>query len=356
VAAGSHHYDQTLPQTFQGILDQVFEGMGQALSVRKLSFFLLSAIAALVALGLLIRTGFAIGSAVGFVILPIANSAAIGLLGVIAGGVAHLAIEEGQGRTCRLVEAIAFCRQQFVALFFGAILLAVGVGTAGGMVNGLVALLNQSRTVGSLVGSVLFVPQVLVNAALVVLLLVGVLVPCAVAAERIGPTQAIKRVVSLLVQRPAGLLLQFGVTLFFGVMTLFVLAVLATVSLGPTLATNGPSTGRWMPSLPSLDAGQQDVAGAMGQLQSLLSGMDGDQSPGLFPGMSLSSEPPASRAHWGDWLRELGIGIVLIAVLAFPVVFWICAFARYYESVMPTFPAPGPETKPPPPLTETIQE
>ncbi len=336
-------------RAFRGVVDRMFEGMGQALSVRKLTFFLLSAITAFVVWGLLIRTGFAIGTAVGFVVLPIANSVAVGLSGVIAGGVAYLAVEEGQGRACRVADALAFCRQQFVALFFGTILLAVGVGLAGGMVNGLVALLNLSRTVGSLVGSLLFVPQVLANAALVVLCLVGVLVPCSVAVEQLGPIQAIRRLISLLVQRPGGLLLQFGITLYMGVTMLFVLAVLATVSLGPTFATNGPSLARWMPSFLSSDAGQVSLPGVFNMFGDLadIPGMEGVESSGLLSGLS-SSKPAESPGHWGDWLRELGIGVVFIAVLAFPVVFWICAFARYYESLTPTFPTLAPESKSPP--------
>jgi len=323
--------------------------MGQALSLRKLTFFLFSAIAAFVAWGLIVQIGFAIATAVGFVMLLIANSVAVGLSGVIAGGVAYMTIEEGQGRACRLVDALTFCRRQFVALFFGTILLAVGVGLAGGMVNGLVALLNQSRTVGSFVGSVLFVPQVLVNATLVVLCLVGVIVPCAVAVERVGPVRAIQRLVTLLVRRPGGLLLQFGITLYLGVMMLFVLAVLASISLGPTLATNGPNLTKWMPLSSSSDAAQEQVTGLLASLQSLteLPGMEGGESPSLFPGFS-GTKPAAPSGRWGDWLREFGIGVVLIAVLAFPVVFWIGAFARYYESMAPTLPALVSEPKAPP--------
>jgi len=131
-------------------MDQVFEGMGQALSVRKLSFFLLWTIAAFVVWGLLVRIGFAIGTGAGFGMLFIANLVAIGLSGVIAGGVAYLTVEEGQGRACRLVDALTFCVQRFVALLFAAILLVVGVGLVGALVNGLVALLNlpSARVLG----------------------------------------------------------------------------------------------------------------------------------------------------------------------------------------------------------------
>ncbi len=353
---GSDPPARALPsRSFQGILDQVFEGMGQALSVRKLSFFLLSTIAAFVAWGLLVRIGFAIGTVTGLGMMFIANSMAIGLSGVIAGGVAYLTVEEGQGRACRLMDAVTFCGQRFVTLFFGAILLVMGVGLVGGLVNGLVALLNQSRTVGSLLGSLLFLPQVAVNAALVVLCLVGVLVPCAVVVERMGPIRAIQRLVSLLVQRPGGLLLQFGITLYFGVMMLCVLAVLAIVSLAPTFATNGPSLAGMIPSFPSLDAGEADLSGLLSDedLEGLgLPGIEVGQFPSISPGRSRP-ELTAPRGPWGDWLRELGTGVVFIAVLAFPVVFWICAFARYYESLVATFPTPAPETTTspiPPPL------
>jgi hypothetical protein len=209
-----------------------------------------------------------------------------------------------------------------------------------------------------LLGSLLFLPQVAANAALVVLCLVGVLVPCAVSVERIGPVRAIQRLVSLLIDRPGGLLLQFGITLYFGVMMFFVLAVVAIASLGPTFVTNGPSLARMVPSFPSLDDGEASLSGLLSDedLESLgLSGIEGGQFPSLSPGRS-GSEPTAPRGPWGDWLRELGIGVVLIAVLAFPVVFWICAFARYYESLVPTFPAPAPETggsPVPPPLPAT---
>jgi len=343
-------------QGFLGMMDRVFEGMGQALSVRKLSFFLLSALAAFVVCGLLVRIGFAIGVGTGIVTLFITMLIAVGLSGAIAGGVAYLAVEEGQGRSCRLVDVFTFCGQQFVALFFGAILLAVGVTLAGALANGLVALFNLSRTVGSLLGSVLFLPQVVVNAALVVLCLVGVLVPCAVAVEGVGPILAIRRLVTILIQRPGGLLLQFAITLYFGVMMLCVLGFLAVVSLGPTLATNGPSLGGLpMPFPPSFD--DQEIG---------LSGLSsGDDLGGFgFPGMEsdpfsgLSSprsrpEPAVSAGKWGDWLRYLGVGVVFIAVLAFPVVFWICAFARYYESLVPSFEPSVPATPPPlspPPL------
>ena len=100
--------------------------------------------------------------------------------------------------------------------------------------------------------------------------------------------------------------------------------------------------------MPSMDAGQGDLSELLAGLEDLgLPGMEGGESSGLFPSLS-PSKPAESPGHWGDWLRELGIGVVFIAVLAFPVVFWICAFARYYESLAPTLPALASEPKAPP--------
>ena len=69
---------------------------------------------------------------------------------------------------------------------------------------------------------------------------------------------------------------------------------------------------------------------------------------GLFPAEGLQGLPSPPRPG-GDWLRHLGLALVFMAVLAFPIVFWICAFARYYESLVPSFEPFTPPTSPPAP-------
>lgn len=339
------------PEAFLGIMDQVFAGMGQALSVRKLSFFALSAAAALIVCGLMIVAGatvarllgpeqMALGIGVMILMLVLAGTTATGLTGVIAGGVAFLTACEGQGRACRLPDAFRFCGERFLALFFSVLLLGFCVTSLFALANGLVGIINMNRTVGSLLGSLLFLPQAIFNAALLILLLVGVLVPCAVAVEGIGPFAAIRRLVTLLVQMPGRLLLQFGITLYFGGMMLCILVFLAIASLGPTMATNGPSVASVLPSLPSLSSNEDDPFGLLSREESGAFGF-----PGMKPPQSSSprgrdawqTSATASKGPWGDTLRQFGLAALFIAVLAFPAVFWICAFARYYESVLPSF-------------------
>lgn len=329
-----------------GAIDQVFDGMGQALSVRKLTFFLLGIVAAIIVCGLLVLIGISASVEIGIGMVFLAVLVAIGLSGVVAGGVAHLTVQEGQGRTCGFLDALTFCSQQFVALFFGTILLTVAVAFVWGLVNGLIAVANLNRTAGSALGSVLFVPQVVVNAGLIVLCLAGVLVPCAVAVERIGPIRAVERLLSLLVKRPGALLLQLAITICAAVMMLCVLASLTFLALGPTFVTNGPSRGGITSSLRSLGAGDEDLYTLLSDEEAEdlgFPGLGGRRSSGRQSSRQ-HSESPAPRGAYGDRVRVFGLGIVFAAVLAFPVVFWICAFTRYYESLVPSFSAwrPGP--------------
>lgn len=314
-------------------IDQLLQGMSQAVSIRKIGFFLLGALSILLVCAVLFLLG---------VLLPMWTESTepllfiwflavvfvVGYSGVMAGGLAHMASEEGRGRNVGILAAARFCRGRFLPLFGGAILLALGLLIAGGMINGLILLLNKDPKVGSFVASMLFLPQFALNALLLIGFLVGVIVFCAIAVEGIGPIDGVRRLTTLAVRHTGSLVVSFAITLFTGLFLFVVLMFLVQIALGPTLLTNGMQ----MFSIPSVLTDREAFSGMSEQDAGRFSGWDTDD-----PGESPLAEAKPS----GDWLRTLSVIFLYLALLSFPAVYWVCAFTRYYESMIPLLDSTG---------------
>jgi len=88
----------------------------------------------------------------------------------------------------------------------GAVLFGAVVLVALAAINGLIVLLNRSGAAGSLLAAFLFLPQFVMNLALALAVIVGVLVPVAIATENVGASQAVGRLLNC-VQRDTSRLL-----------------------------------------------------------------------------------------------------------------------------------------------------
>lgn len=337
--------EASLPPTAQ--VEGVVSALTQALDLRKLGLFLAGSLVLGICLCLVLALGAASKNLAVFLLLSLlALPLAIGLSGVLAGGVARLAHLDGQGQPGTIGEAIGFCRQRFLSLFGGTLLMVFVVLLASVLLNGFVALLNNSRTIGSLLGALLFVPQMLLNLVLFVAFLTIVLVPAAIAVDDVSVGPAFGRVIGCLRHHVRELTVQIGVAMFFGSIVVGLLASLLAAALLPTMSTNGP-----------------DVAG--GLMRTILPDFSGlsrsdDSSPFNFGAMMDPPRPGAtsrsragaipggpnrllemrqSKGPWGDWLRWLWLLTVFAAWIAYPVVFWICAFTRLYGSLSPSLAA-----------------
>jgi hypothetical protein len=326
-------------------VDVVMEGLAQAMSWRKLGFFMLGQL--IIQIITLLVLLFAKASIETFLVMvPVVIVLVIGLSGVLAGGVSYMTHARGQGRAESIRETFRFLTQRFLSLFGGTLLLAFLLILLLGLINGLVAFLNKNPTIGSFLGALLFIPQAIANLAVVLTFLVGVLVPCAVAVENIGAGQALTRLVTCVRRYSAPLMVYVGVTSLFGAIVTFLLAGLLFAALVPTLRTNGPSINATLFNMleesfpaPSPSASSPFATG-----------------PGSRSFLTERSETGRRlQQPVGDWIRELSLGILYIAVLAYPMVFWICTFTRYYEFVLPSLgvttkaEAPAGPPRPPPP-------
>lgn len=315
----------TVPPEVNSPLERVLQAAVDATDLRKLGFTMLgwSIIAAVVYLFLiLLQNRMEHGSPASVKwLLALAGHVVVGLLGVVAGGVAFLAHQEQRSRTASVTEAIVFCIWQLVPLFVGtaaAVLLVELLLIAG---NGLIHELAQSGRAGSLVSAWLFLPQWLANTVLAAIALVTVLLPCAVAVEEGKSVVAIGRFVTCLHRHCRSLLAHVIATVTLGVVPVLLLFYLSYVAVLVTAYSNGPNV-------------------AVALMNALAGALPDEVSPfpddvGLPPGLPSPDErarqeglrPPA-----GDDVRLFSLLIGVLALWAYPTAFVVCAFTRYYES------------------------
>lgn len=313
-------------------LNQVISSLVRALSVKKLGFFLLAAIAMVILCGFFLWIGAASNSdAIAIVCFIIVGILVIGAIGPLAGGVAYLTRVESQGRSVGIADAFRFCGRRFLALIGGIILLLLILVILPLIVNGFVALLNSNRTVGSFVGALLFLPQFLFNLMCTVAVLVGILVPCAIAVENIGAFRAISRLIACMRFNTGQLMVQIALTFFFVGVVMFVLWLLVGIAMVPTVFTNGPS---FTSSIGEVD----QLWGSRGEDHSLGFDFGSRSRDDLRVKQSRGGAfgwPTKTKHRSGEILRCFFVAVILLLVIVYPVVYWIVSFTTYYMEVQP---------------------
>jgi len=318
-------------------VDDLVQAMVQALSLRKISFFVGGGILAsipVVALECLVALVAALARswilfALGYLLTLVV---AIGLNGVIIGGVAHMAYRESKHLRASVGDACSFCAQQFVRLFVGAVALVLIPVVCLVIVNLIVFRVAVEGSAGAFVVSVLLVPLTLFNAAVLLILLTGVLVPCAMAVEHLGPWKALQRLSTCLTHRTSSILVQFTLAFSLALLIFVTLAVLFWCAALPAssaafvsqlsafveqfqMMDRGPETPPWGPD----------------------SGLGKDESP--FGGSSRGPTGPQwSFEHLkglGDLVGLISLVLLLLGVFSVPTVFYTCAMTRYYDAIAP---------------------
>jgi len=293
-------------------LNHVISSLGRALSLRKLAFFLLGAIVIIMVFSLLILLAGQIDeTGTSFAIIFIAFLVAIGLFGVIAGGVVYISHEESQGRSAGIMQTVGYCLRRFIVFSRGALLIFFLILLVPALFNGLIFLIRVRGDAGSFITALLFLPQLLINLCLVVAILVSVIVFCAMVVERLGPIRAIGRLIHCVRWQTGSLMVQLIMSIFFGVVVFLALQNLVLLAFLPTYIFNLPVD----PLLAELIV--------------------------ELTGFRLSDS--------GDLLRWFAIIFVVSLVSAYPFVFWIVSFTGYYEQNR-TMPSAAPNSGIPPSL------
>ena len=290
-------------------LDSVINSLTRALSMKKIGFCLIGDVIILLICGSLagliamasmgaMRSGNPLESIQtsisSLIIIPII---AIGLSGVLTGGLAYLTHMESKGTPVGIGGAFRFCGRRFLSLFGGTLMLLLLLLFIPAILNGFIFFLNSNRTVGSLIAALLFLPQAVVNLALVVASFIAVLFHCSIAVENIGAFTALGRFFHCIRRQTVQLMIHLAMTIFLGLIIMWVLWLLVGAAMSPTIATN-------------------------------------------FPRLALISNSMfgPGQGGWGNGLRYFFLAFVFLPVLIYPLVYWIVSFTNYYEKNMQTNP------------------
>lgn len=243
----------------------------------------------------------------------------VGLLGVIAGGIAYLAHAGSVRQPESLRAAWAFCGRRFLSLFASLLIVLLGTAFALLVLNLPVAILNRGGSVGTFLAALLFLPQVLGNVVLVLASFTAVLVPCVLAVdENTGFVEAIKTMVHYLRHNTRNLLVQTWGSMLCTGQAIAALAFFALLALAPAWSTNGPDvTGGIVRSFSSMmeQAANEmhDSSGPSGQFN--WGSLEKGQKP----------KPAADKGPAGDSLRYLSVAIMIASVLGAVLTYWVCA-------------------------------
>jgi hypothetical protein len=275
-------------------------GLVAALSIHKAAYFILSlmvfvplfGVPSAVVVSALDPSRNRVAGGACLVILVILGT---GLGGVLAGGMAHLAVRDEGGRRGTVWSAFGFCARKFVSLFMGAVMFAAVVLAALVAVNGLVMLVSGTSRPGSILAALLLLPQFLVNVALALAAVVAILVPVAIATENVGASQAVGRVLDCVRHDTSRLFVHLAASTLIGDVIVIVLGKIVLVSLGLTLAANSPMLVRVLMS----DFG------------------------------SVSHVEEADVV-----LRLLAVGLIACVLLGYLSAYWVGSFAGYYRDAL----------------------
>lgn len=313
-------------------INLVISSLVRALSTRKLVFgFLVCIFLLLFWLGpsiILIGLAEASGSrALSTICCILSITLYIGIVGTFSGGIAYMGHMEQQRHIVGIGKALGFCGRKFISLFFGSVLFVIVILLVSLLTNGFVVLLNRSITVGSLLAAVLFIPQFILNFALVLAFGVGVLVPCSVAVENIGALDAISRLVTCVRRDTGQLMIHFTATILFSAVVMTVICVLLFLAMTPTAVTNGPPAIRSTIGvfIPFLGTGGGGMSTSLERFEREFSRM------GSFGESRPTSSPWGGRSRWFFMI------LVLVLPCIYAGVYWILSFTAYYEAAKSRF-------------------
>lgn len=358
-------------------INRVVGSLARALSIRKLVFFLLVGTAICLLLGLLSYVLMKIAMPsdsldadlesidaalesierrITFVSIVIVI-VAVGMIGVLIGGVAYLTHMEEQGRSIGIGDAFRFCGRKFGSLFGGAVLFMIVVLLVLGVTNGFIMLLNRSRTVGSLLAALLFLPHFALNLVSILAAVISVIIPCAIAVENKGPMVAISRFVACVRRDTGHLMVHFIITAFFSILTMVMVSFVLGVLLFTFPINAGASIG--IPGLTSLSGQAGTTQGFDVEFASRDSHVIGERlvrnirlEPGIGNGThncmimwrdfdikrlsrDLFDRPGQIKDPWGLKLRLFFAALVIASAVSYSAVFWIVSFTNYYRAVRP---------------------
>ncbi|NOY80378.1 MAG: hypothetical protein GXP31_05155 [Kiritimatiellaeota bacterium] len=326
----------------QRTIDQVLNALSRAVSFRKLGFFLMGAFLSVLVLGLLFIA--AVGAMrklsllAGALLLAVAVIVGFGLCGVIAGGVAWMTWAEVEGHEPDIRETFRFCMRKFASLF-GAAWLAILIPLLGIVIlHGFIGALNLNETFGSLLASLLFLPQVALTSLGSLALATGVLIPCGVAVENCGAIRSTARFFSFLVRLPCSLFVHLGITLFLEAVVLVPLILLLGPSFISTCESNGPVVGvvaKVRSMVPKIESFSSSLPfGGTRSRNSPWPSFGGTSSgPWNVSGSGKERTPDLEtpRKPWGDLFRWFGITICLAVPGSLFFVYWVDSFTCHYE-------------------------
>jgi hypothetical protein len=321
------------PEGQDATLGSAISCLGRALSLRKIGFFLVGVAGILIVVWLLsyLLQGAREPAAViilGILILAIAA----GLGGVVCGGVAYLAHAERSGARAGFGDAFGFCARYFGPLFATPLLLLLATLIVSIVVNGIVYALRSAQEVGSVIAALLFIPQFCVNLLLVLAQMLSVLAIAAIAVEGVGPVAALGQLLRCLRVRTGHLVATVALTFSFAVMMTLALAVVVFAALMPTLTTNsmgGRSPFDWLGFELRPDPRTRSIAPS-------------GPTPAAMRGdpFGFNFEPDFGRQRrsfdrgdgGGDVLRMIAVALILVALMAYPAVYWIVTLTDFYAS------------------------
>jgi hypothetical protein len=351
------------------VINKVVGSLVRALCIRKLGFFLLAATAIglllfLLSYGLMkisMPSGSLdvedMGSIIGKFVLVyiIIVIVAVGLTGVMVGGVAYLTHMEEQGRSVGIRDAFRFCGRKFGSLFGGAILFLIVVLLIFAVTNGFISLLSGGHSLGSLLAALLFLPHFVLNFVLLLTAVISVIIPCAIAVENIGPIVAISRFIACVRRDTGNLMVHFIITAFFSTLVM-IMVCFVFVALFITIYFNsGGSMG--MPGSTLILGQAGTVQGFDVEFASRDSYKTGERLVRNIPlETGIGNGTHNGKIMFGRERRDRSIfdlsagqiktplslklrlffaALVIASAVSYSAVFWIVSFTNYYRGVRP---------------------
>jgi hypothetical protein len=227
-------------------------------------------------------------------VVPIVAVLYTGLIGVLAGGMAHLADADARDRRGSLGSAFGFCARRFVPLFAGTVLFGVVLLVVLFVVNRPIMYLDRSGGAGAVFASLLLLPQFAINMGMAIAYSVVVLVPIAIAAdENVGASQAVSRLLQCVRRDTSRLLVHLVTSVLMGVVIVVALGGLVVACLVATLWANG-----------------------------------GDPALPMFLVLTLLESDTPTR------LRAIGIVLILLILLGYLLAYWAGSFTGYYRDAL----------------------
>ena len=353
-------------------INRVVDSLVRALCIRKLGFFLLASMA----IGLLL---YLLSYGLVKIIMPSENLniedldsligdfvfvsivvtiVAVGMTGVMVGGVAYLTHMEEQGRSVGISDAFRFCGRKFGSLFGGAVLFLIIVLLVLAVTNGFISLLSGGRTVGSLLAALLFLPHFALNFVSLLAVVISVIIPCAIAVENAGPIVAISRFIACVRRDTGHLMVHFIITAFFSSLVMVMVSFVFAVLFITMFFNSGASSG--IPGPTSLFGKVGTIQGSDVEFASRDSHGIGERlvrnisfetgiGNGTHNGKIMSGDLNRQRRYrdmfeqssgtiktpWGLKLRLFFAALVIASTVSYSAVFWIVSFTNYYRGVRP---------------------